>query len=135
MPFHICADEINLFIFMVQHYVPFFGPIPRFGGFSGRIVSMAYIIIDRITDQVLSWWTGPNTDKWDAGIDNDTDEVVGGAYVFYSKKDATTTVKILEDEFKNEPGGVNFEILKVGTETVEKKTRTGYVSYNRVFLI
>lgn len=96
---------------------------------------MAYIIIDRITDQVLSWWTGPNTDKWDAGIDNDTDEVVGSAYVFYSKKDATTTVKILEDEFKNEPGGVNFEILKVGTETVEKKTRTGYVSHNRVFLI
>lgn len=26
MPFHICADEINLFIFMIQHYMPFFGP-------------------------------------------------------------------------------------------------------------
>lgn len=25
MPFHICPDEINLFVFMIQHYVPYLG--------------------------------------------------------------------------------------------------------------
>lgn len=94
----------------------------------------AYIIIDRVTDQVMSWHDH-NGSKWNAAIDNDTDEVKGGAFVIFNKKDAVAMIEALETEFKDEPGGIDFEILKVGTENLERKTRTGYVSHTRVFLI
>jgi hypothetical protein len=72
-----------------------------------------HIIIDRVTDQVLSWFE-PN--KWDAGINWETKEVIGNPYTFGPKHLAEEVVELLSEGYKNEPGGINFEILEVNVE-------------------
>lgn len=83
-----------------------------------------YAIVDYVCGQIFSGWSPgkgrnvPAHSLWDGYFDDEGRagmgaQVVSGAYLFRTKKEAQETVLKLTEEFKTEYGGIDFGILKI----------------------
>lgn len=78
---------------------------------------MYYVIYDKVVQDFMTRFNkkSPLKSRWDSSAG---DTGVEDAQVFTSKADAKGVVKQLEQAFKDEPGGVDFAIIRVKPITV-----------------